>query len=144
MWADTLLVAERAALLRLAIWGMGSVVSGTALFALLAVRRVRSALLEGFALQTVIWGAIALARFVEGMAALVPRDVAAATRLDHWVWFVSGLDVGLVLVGATLVVVGWRPVRRLGMIGAGLALAVQGVALLALDARFATILSGLV
>ena len=37
MWADTLLLAERAHLLRLFAWGGGSVVVGGVLLALLAV-----------------------------------------------------------------------------------------------------------
>ena len=144
MWSDTVLFAERAALVRLAVWGAASVVVGTALFAVLAVRRVRSSLLDGFAWQMVVWGALAIARVVEGMGALVPRDLAAATRLDRWVWLLIGLDAGLVAVGVTLAIVGWRVGRRLGMVGAGVGIFVSGAALLALDARFATILSRLV
>jgi hypothetical protein len=144
MWSDTLLLAERAALLRLAIWGVGCILVGTAMHAVLIARRLRSMLLDGFALQTVIWGAIALARFVEGMAELVPRDLAAATRLERWVWMLNGLDIGLFAVGVTLALAGWRLGKRLGVVGAGVGIAVQGVALLALDARFATILSSLV
>jgi hypothetical protein len=144
VWSDTLLHAERAALLRLAIWGVGCVLAGTGIFALLAVRRLHSHLLHGFALQTVIWGAIALARFVDAMGELAPRDLAAATRLDHWTWFLSGLDVGLFALGAVLALTGWRLGRRLEFVGAGIGIAVQGLGLLALDARFATILTGLV
>jgi hypothetical protein len=40
MWADTLLVLERGHLLRLALWGGGSVLAGTLLLALLAIRRI--------------------------------------------------------------------------------------------------------
>jgi hypothetical protein len=144
MWSDTLLLAERAALIRMAIWGAGCVVIGAAIVAFLAVQRLRSALLDGFAIQTTLWGAIALARVVEGMGSLEPRDLGAATHLDHWVWFLSGLDVGLMVVGATLAITGWRWGHRLGVVGTGLALAVQGAGLLTLDARFAALLTRLV
>jgi hypothetical protein len=144
MWSDTLLLAERAALLRLAVWAATSIVAGTGLLAVLTVRRLHSPLLEGFAVQTVLWAAIALARVVEGMAALAPRDLAAATRLDRWVWLVTGLDIGLIAVGATVAIGGWMLGRRLGVAGAGIALLVQGAALFALDAQFARILSSLV
>jgi hypothetical protein len=144
MWSDTLLLAERAALIRMAVWGAGCVVAGSMILALLVVRRLKSPLLDGFAIQTIVWGAIALARVVEGMGALEPRDLAAATRLNHWVWFLTGLDVGLLAVGATLAVAGWRWGHRLGAVGAGLAIVVQGAGLLTLDARFATILTRLV
>jgi hypothetical protein len=144
MWSDTLLLAERGALIRLGLWAVASVVAGTALFAVLAVRRQRSALLDGFALQSVIWGAIGLARVVDGMAALLPRDAGAAMRLERWVWVLTGLDVGLVAVGVTMAIMGWHLGRRLGLVGAGIGIFVQGAALFALDARFATILSRLV
>jgi hypothetical protein len=144
MWSDTLLLAERAALVRMAIWGAGCVVTGSVILALLAVRRLRSALLDGFAIQTTVWGAIALARVVEGMGQLEPRDLAAASQLNHWVWFLSGLDVGLIAVGVTLAIAGWLWGHRLGVVGAGIALAVQGAGLLTLDARFATLLTRLV
>ena len=144
MWSDALLLAERAALIRMAIWGAGCVVIGALIVAFLAIRRLRSPLLDGFAIQTTLWGAIALARVVEGMAGLEPRDLGAATHLDHWVWFLSGLDVGLILVGATLAITAWRWGHRLGVVGAGLALAVQGAGLLILDTRFAALLTKLV
>lgn len=144
MWSDTLLLAERAALVRMAIWGAGCVVTGSVILALVAVRRVRSALLDGFAIQTTVWGAIALARVVEGMGRLEPRDLAAATQLNHWTWLLMGLDVGLMAVGLTLAITGWRWGHRFWIIGAGLALAVQGAGLLTLDARFATLLTKLV
>jgi Family of unknown function (DUF6992) len=144
MWSDTLLLAERGALIRLGLWAVASVVAGTGLYAVLAVRRLRSALLDGFALQSVIWGAIGLARLVDGMAALVPRDAAAAARLERWVWVLTGLDVGLAAVGVTMAITGWLLGRRFGLVGAGIGIFVQGAALFALDARFATILSRLV
>jgi hypothetical protein len=144
MWSDTLLIAERGALLRLAVWGAASIIAGTGVFAAMAVRRLRTPLLEGFGVQTVLWGAVALARVVEGMAALAPRDLVAATQLERWVWMLTGLDVGLLAVGATLAIGGWMLAKRLGVVGAGIALVVQGAALLALDAQFARVLSGLV
>lgn len=56
MFADTLLAAERGHLLRLALWGAMSVVAGSAILALLSARRVRSPLLQHFAIQTAAWG----------------------------------------------------------------------------------------
>ena len=48
-------------------------------------------------------------------------------------WLNIGLSIGFVLVGLTLVVLGWRAVRRLGLVGAGIAVALQGTALALLD-----------
>jgi hypothetical protein len=129
MWADTLLAAEQAHILRLLLWGGGSTVIGTALLAWLHMGRRRSALLEQFGLQTAAWGAAELAFAAIARASLAPRDLAGATRLDRLLWLELGLDGGYVLVGLSLLVSGWMLGRRLGMVGAGLAVIVQGVAL---------------
>ena len=67
------------------------------------------------------------------MAQTAPRDLASATRLDRILWLNIGLDAGYVLVGITLIVVGWRMGRRLGLVGAGMGVVVQGGALALLD-----------
>jgi hypothetical protein len=133
MWADTLLAAERAHLVRLMLWGGASVLVGTALLAALRVRRQRSPLLEWFALMTVGWGAVDLALALWGMRSLVVRDLASATRLDRFLWLNVGLDLGYVMVGLTLLVAGWRLARRVGVMGAGIGIVVQGLALAILD-----------
>lgn len=143
MWSDTLLVAERAHLLRLLAWGAVSVLAGSAIAALLAARRARSPLLTHFAIQTGAWGAIDL--LLAGLAwrGLAMRDVAGATRLDRLLWLDTGLDIGCVAVGVTLAIAGWTLGRRLGVVGAGIGVVVQGIALLALDAKFITVLTRL-
>jgi hypothetical protein len=133
MWADTLLAAERAHVLRLLVWAGGSVLVGTALLAWLYRGRRGSSLLAHFGIQTVGWGAAELAFGAIALGTLAPRDLAAATRLDRLLWLNIGLDAGYVLVGTTLGIVGWRLGRRLGMVGAGLAIVVQGIALALLD-----------
>lgn len=129
MWADTLLAAERAHVLRLLLWGGGSTLVGTALLAWLHMGRRRSALLEQFGLQTAAWGAAELVFGAISRASLAPRDLTAATRLDRLLWLEIGFDGGYLLVGLTLVALGWALGRRLGVMGAGLAIAIQGVAL---------------
>jgi hypothetical protein len=54
-----------------------------------------------------------------------------------------GLDVGYILVGATLAIVGWRlgGGRRLGVVGAGTGVVVQGTALILLDLLLASQIS---
>jgi hypothetical protein len=129
MWADTLQAAEHAHVLRLMLWGVGSTLVGTALLAWLHMGRRRSALLEQFGLQTAAWGAAELVFAAIARAGVAPRDLAAATRLDRLLWLELGLDGGYLLVGLTLVASGWMLGRRLGMVGAGLAVVVQGAAL---------------
>ena len=141
MWADTLLAAERAHVIRLLVWGGGSVLLGTALLAWLYVGRRRSVLLEHFGIQTAAWGAVELALGAIARASMVTRDLAAATRLDRLLWLNIGLDAGYVLVGLTLVVTGWMLGRRLGAVGAGLAIVVQGIALTLLHLLLASQIS---
>lgn len=136
MWSDTLLLAERAHLSRILLWGGASVVAGSLVLALLVIRRVRSPLLLHFAIQTAAWGTIDLCIAVLARRGLTERDISGATRLDRFIWFNNGLDVGYVAVGLTLAIVGWHLGRRLGLVGAGIGIIVQGLALLVLDLRF--------
>jgi hypothetical protein len=129
VWADTLLTVERAHLLRLVLWGAASLLIGTALVAILRIRRPRSSLLMHFGVQTAAWGAVELGAALLLLRSLALRDLAGATRLDRMLWLNIGLDVGCVLVGVTLAVVGWRAVRHLGLVGAGIAVVLQGSAL---------------
>jgi len=133
MWADTLLAMERAHLIRLIVWGGASLLIGTALLGLLRVRGHRSALLDNFGIQTAAWGGIELALALSRLHQLALRDLAGATRLDRILWLNIGLDVGYVIVGITVLVLGWRLARRIGLVGAGLAVIVQGLALALLD-----------
>jgi hypothetical protein len=79
------------------------------------------------------WGAFALVVGTLLLSQLGMRDVAGATRLDRLLWLNIGLDAGYVLVGLTLAIVGWKVGRRLGLVGAGIAVVVQGLALALLD-----------
>lgn len=133
MWADTLLGLERAHLLRVVVWGGASVLVGSALLALLRLRGQRSPLLEHFGIQTALWGAIDITLALLGLQGLELRDLASATRLDRFLWLNVGLDAGYVMVGLTLLVFGWRAPQRPGLVGAGLAVIVQGSALAMLD-----------
>jgi hypothetical protein len=141
MWADTLLAAERAHVIRLLVWGGGSVLIGTALLAWLHRGHRRSALLQHFGIQTAAWGAAELAFGAIVLGTVASRDLAGATRLDRLLWLNVGLDAGYVLVGLTLLTTGWRLGRRLGMVGAGLAIVVQGIALALLDLVLASQIS---
>ena len=88
---------------------------------MLRLGRQRSPLLEHFGIQTAAWGADRARRWRSSrQQSLALRDLAGATRLDRMLWLNIGLDVGYVLVGLTLVVLGWRAVRRLGLVGAGI------------------------
>ena len=137
MWADTLLAAEGAHLLRILLWGAASLLVGTGLLAWLRLGARRSALLEQFAIQTAAWGTAEIALAALAQASLGMRDLAAATRLDRLLWLNLGLDAGYVMLGLALGIVGWRLARHLGYVGAGIAIVVQGGALALLDLTFA-------
>lgn len=141
MWADTLFRAEQQHLLRLLLWAATSVLGGTAVGAAVAIRRMESPLLKQFAIQTGVWGAVigAVAALWWQTAAL--PDVAGAARLDRLLWMTMGLDIGCIAVGAVLATTGWIFSKRLGAVGAGTAIAVQGLALLVLHMQFANTVS---
>jgi hypothetical protein len=61
--------------------------------------------------------------------------------LERIVWMMMGLDIGCIAVGTVLATAAWSFSRRLGGIGAGIAVSVQGLALLVLDMQFANIIS---
>jgi hypothetical protein len=99
---------------------------------------VRSALLSAFALTTMAGGLFEGTVALVSLGGLVPRDLGAAAQLDRHLWFETGLDVGCVAVGVTLALACWGVAhgKRLGGVGAGVGIIVQGAAMLALDARF--------
>ena len=88
-----------------------------------------------------IWGvafaAIALVRW-QGLSM---RDLSAAARLERLVWLNLGLDAGYVATGAVLSLTAWLVARRLGPVGAGVGIVVQGLALLVIDLQFASAVS---
>ena len=128
-----LLTLERAHLVRLGVWALASILAG----ALLVAWGRRSAI-AGFwrhaGIQTAAWGAVDLAIVALAWGGLEPRDLSGAIALDRFLWLNIGLDVGYAMVGATLLILGWRSPRRLGLVGAGAAVIVQGLALVMLDA----------
>jgi hypothetical protein len=141
VFADTLLHAEQQHLLRLLLWAALSVVGGTAVFLVLAIRRLRSPLLSQFGLQTAAWGTVIAAIAGISLRGLQLRDLSGEARLEHIVWLNVGLDAGYVGVGAVLALTAWFLAKRLGGVGAGIAIVVQGLALFVLDLQFAAIIS---
>ena len=139
MWADSLLAAERAVLMRFIIWGAGSGALGLALLAMNVRRDLRSPLLDRFALQIAAWGVIALAIALLGWSQAGLRDYAGAARLVRTVQLVIALDVGMIGAALALCFRGWRR-RREGLIGAGMGLLVHGIGWLVLHAAFASYL----
>jgi hypothetical protein len=141
MWGDTFLAIERAHLLRLCAWGVLSVFAGV-IVATIAVARqrhdpvARSSLVLQFGIMTALWGVVDLALAALSIHDLHERDVASVIQLGNVVWLNAGFDAGYIGVGATLALCGWLFGRRLGPVGAGLAVVMQGLALLTLDARF--------
>jgi len=144
--AEQVLEDERRLLRALGTWASGSVAAGL-LLGSAARRRGRPSrrpgddVLTGFARQTVGWGAVDAAIVVRGRRGLrsarrggLGDDEALrrAARLGRITAVNALLDLGYVAVGAALA---RRPGRWRGD---GLAVVVQGLALLLLDARHAS------
>lgn len=136
-WADTLFAAERVHLLKLGAWSLLSIVAGTTLLAVLRVRALASPLLRQFAIQMLAWGTALGMLMLWGRTSLALRDLAGAVALDRALWFRTGLEVGAIGAGAALAAAGWSAGRRLGLVGAGLGVVVQGAALALLDLQLA-------
>lgn len=137
-FGSDLLRLEELHLLKLGVWAAMSILMGSALIAWVRFRRTESPLLQHFGIQSAAWGAIDLLIVWWAGRGLAVRDLAGAIALDRFVWLNIGLDVGYVLVGATLVLCGWKLGRRLGLVGAGLGVIVQGLALTVLDLQLST------
>lgn len=144
MWSDTLLAAERAHLVHLMLWAVASAVLGTAIVAVVTLRRMGAPIIYWFAMQSLLWGAIQLAVALFRWRALAMRDVSAATRLDRLTWFNAGLDAGMIGAGLAVAVLAWLHGRRLGAVGGGLGVLVQGLGLLVINLTFAALLARLV
>jgi hypothetical protein len=137
-WADSLLALERLHVLKLTLWGALSVLVGTSLSAVVLAKRVESALLQHFGIQMGAWGLVILVMALWARSRLALRDLAGAVSLDRFAWLNIGLDAGYVLVGITLALCGWRLGRRPGLVGAGVGVVVQGLALAVLDLQLST------
>lgn len=141
MYSDTLFALERAHLLQIVVWGGASMLVGATVLAILAFRRVRSALLANFAIQCVAWGLAEAVLAGIRLRGAGHRDGAAAVALERLLWLNTGLDAGYVAVGVTLALTGWHLGRRAGLMGAAIGIIVQGLALFIFDLRLALALS---
>ncbi|MBX9856766.1 MAG: hypothetical protein K2Y26_14665 [Gemmatimonadaceae bacterium] len=143
MWADTLLGLEQGHVLRLAIWAAACILGGTAVMAAVIVRRMDAPMLRHFGIQTAAWGAVNGLIALWAWRGLTLRDFAGAQRLVNFLWLNTGLDLGYAAVGVTLMLTGWRLGRRLGLVGAGLAVCIQGLVLALLDYRLIVLIGPL-
>jgi hypothetical protein len=141
VWADQVLAFERAHLARLLLWGVASVVTALSCWAFWRGRKLDVPLLRHFAIQTGAWGAVDTLLALAARPHLALRDYDGVTRLDRFLWFNCGLDVGYIALGITLAWCGWRLAQSRGLLGAGLGVGIQGAALLLLDLRLAALLS---
>ncbi len=136
-FADTIMALEQAHLNRLAGWGVASAIAGVVLLLVVWRQRMAMPMPFHFALQTLLWGGVELVLAGGGFRALVLRDHAGAVSLDRMLWLNTGLASGYAMVGIALVLVGWLMGRRLGLIGAGIAVTVQGLTLVLLHLMLA-------
>lgn len=136
----SLLVLEQEHLDRLTVLAVASIAIGLAMFAWHRSRRGGRPFVQHFGIQSAAWGAVDLAIVWWAARGLAERDLEGALALDRVLWLNIGLDLGYAMVGATLVLCGWRLGRKLGLVGAGAAIIVQGIALAALDAQLSAAL----
>jgi hypothetical protein len=141
MWADVVFQIERLHLLRLLFWAAMSTVAGTGLLVLLLTLRRGSTMIHRFAAVCALFGAAELVFGVIGYRQLPMRDLASATRLERLAWLQLGLYIGIAGIGVTMCVVGRSVTSRAGAapetalpsVGAGIAVALHGLALATLE-----------
>lgn len=135
-----LLALERGHLDRLTILAVVSIALGAVMLAWHRYRAWGQPFAQHFGIQSTAWGVVDLAIVWWAAHGLSERDLRGAVALDRVLWLNIGLDVGYAMVGATLVVCGWRLGRRMGLVGAGAAIIAQGIALAVLDAQLSAAL----
>jgi len=141
VWADLVLSAERQHALDLLAWAALSLLMGTASLVITRTQRGQSALLRAFATQLAFW-ALALAAI--GGAEwhhLAMRDLSSAARLERITWARAGFDAGIVGMGAVLGGAAYMLARSQRALGAAVAIATQGLALLIIDLRLIGVIS---
>lgn len=122
------MVAMREHLYRLGIWAILSIIIG----GLIMWRRWQSESWRHFGLQCAVWGLIDGIIVLFGLQDYSHPDLSATAKLREFIWLNEGLDVGYIGVGVTLMLVRWR-VPSSPLYGAGIAVIIQGLALLVLD-----------
>ena len=141
MWADTLQQAERLYFLRLCLWGALATLAGTTLLVLAYVRATQPALLRRFALVCALLGSTELLIGLSAYRVVPLRDIAGATRLDRFAWLQLGLYLGMAVAGVTFALAsrvkklatGGLAETSLARMGAGVAVALHGLALATLE-----------
>lgn len=109
-------------LVRLTVWSVVSLTIGL----LMAMRRPKD-LLAGWVVLTIGWSIVNLIIAIPGLLRPTPQELVP---LREFLWLNMGLNVGYLGVAVTLIVMGReRPFAR----GAGIAVGIQGLALLILD-----------
>ncbi len=118
--------------MRLLLWAAASSLLGILCLAL-GRRAVSASAWRHAGIQCIAWALVDAAIVFVAWRGVQPRDAIGAAHLDRVLWLNIGLDVGYAMVGATLVAFGLRAPRRLGLVGAGAAVILQGVVLAVLD-----------
>jgi hypothetical protein len=142
VFADSILAAEQLHLVILFAWAATSVLAGTAVLAAVHWRFRTSAFLHRFGLVMLLWGGGLFLVAMAGWHGLALRDFGSAAQLRATVRVSLGVDVVAMLLGAGLAAGSWVRARRLGPVGAGTAMMLQGAVLLVLHLRLLRVLAG--
>ncbi len=138
-WADSLLGLERLYFLKLMLWGATSVVAGTVICALTAVKGRSAPMLRALALSLAVLGVAELGAALALRAGTGLRDLESATTLDRALWLVSGLVLGWAVVAflAALRAARRRPAPDARAAGLGMGVGLHGVAIAILTLQLA-------
>lgn len=136
MWSPALYAVERAHLLQLLVWGAASFVLGTAVYAVLRLRRDRAPLATSFAIMMALCGAAESCFVFVRWRGLTERDYAGALRLTMHVRLAIISELWLVAGATVLLWAGVALLKRLDLLGIATAVAAHGGVLFVLDRVF--------
>lgn len=138
-WADSLLALERLYFLKLVLWGAASVIAGTMIRAVTAVKGRSAPMLRALAHSLAALGVAELGAALPLRAGAGLRDLGSATTLDRALWLVSGLVLGWAVVAflAALRAARRRPASDARAAGLAIGVGLHGVAIAILTLQLA-------
>lgn len=136
MWADTVFTLEYHHLMRLMIWGASCAVAGTLALVWCVRKSVEAPLVRAFAMTCLVGGAATVVAALTGWRGLALRDFAGLQQLLGVLWLVTGMAVGVMASAVAIMLLAFRHEARPTVMGAGLSVFVQALALMVFHIGF--------
>jgi hypothetical protein len=127
--SEEVFIALQQHLFRLGIWAIASVVIGV----LAILKKWKEPFWQHLSLQFITWGLIDGIIVLFGFFDKKRLDFLAFVKLKEFLWLNEGLNISYIAVGVTLVLVARSLTNSPRLLGAGIAVTIQGFILFTLD-----------